>query len=172
MPLTACLPLRNVIRTTAIPRSKAFSSWPLKVLAYYEKWVSLEQMRVDCGVGRDGSKAKNLLRAARSYGLTVNTYRMSPVALREKAAYPCIIHWNMNHFAVLNGFRGNYAHINDPARGMTKVPQKEFNSAFTGVVLLLHPSENFIPGGKRGSTVAFAKKRLVGTGAANPRSPS
>lgn len=142
------------------------------MLAYYEKWVSLEQMRADCGVGRDGSKAKNLLRAARSYGLTVNTYRMSPVALREKAAYPCIIHWNMNHFAVLNGFRGNYAHINDPARGMTKVPQKEFNSAFTGVVLLLHPSENFIPGGKRGSTVAFAKKRLVGTGAANPRSPS
>ena len=61
------------------------------MLAYYEKWVSLEQMRVDCGVGRDGSKAKNLLRAARSDGLTVNTYRMSPVALREKAAYPCII---------------------------------------------------------------------------------
>ena len=63
----------------------------------------------------------------------------------------------MNHFAVLNGFRGNYAHISDPARGMTKVPQKEFNSAFTGVVLLLHPSENLIPGGKRGSTVAFGK---------------
>ena len=136
------------------------------VLAYYKKWVPLEQMRVDCGVSRDGSNAKNIVRAARNYGLAVNAYRMSPEALREQADYPCIIHWNMNHFVVLNGFRGNYAYINDPAQGVTKVPQKEFNSAFTGVVLQLQPGESFTPGGKRESTVAFAKKRLVGTGAA------
>ncbi len=136
------------------------------VLAYYKKWIPLEQVRVDCGVSRDGSKAKNLVRAARNYGLTVNAYRMSPEALREQADYPCIIHWNMNHFVVLNGFRGSYAYINDPAQGVRKVPQKEFDSAFTGVVLLLHPGEGFTPGGTRESTVAFAKKRLVGTGAA------
>ena len=51
------------------------------VLAYYNKWVPLEQVRVDCGVSRDGSKAKNLVRAARSYGLAVSAYRMSPEAL-------------------------------------------------------------------------------------------
>ena len=85
------------------------------VLAYYDKWIPLERVRVDCGVSRDGSKAKNIVRAAKGYGLTVNAYRMSPEALREKAACPCILHWNMNHFVVLNGFRGRYAYINDPA---------------------------------------------------------
>ena len=135
------------------------------VLAYYEKWVPLEQVRVDCGVGRDGSKAKNILRSARAYGLTVSAYRMSPEALREKAEYPCIIHWNMNHFVVLNGFRGKYAYLNDPARGVLKVRLEEFNASFSGVVLLMKPGDHFSPGGKRESTVAFAKKRLVGTGA-------
>ena len=97
------------------------------VLAYYGKWIPLEQVRVDCGVSRDGSKAKNILRAARGCGLTVNAYRMSPEALREKAAYPCIIHWNMNHFVVLNGFRGRHAYINDPARGVTKITLEELD---------------------------------------------
>ncbi|MBR4700690.1 MAG: NHLP family bacteriocin export ABC transporter peptidase/permease/ATPase subunit [Oscillospiraceae bacterium] len=136
------------------------------ILAYYDKWVPLEQMRIDCGVSRDGSKAKNILRAARSYGLTANAYRMSPQALRTRGAFPCILHWNMNHFVVLTGFRGRYAYINDPACGATKVPREEFESSFTGVVLVLEPGEGFIPGGKRESTVAFAKKRLAGTGAA------
>ncbi len=136
------------------------------VLAYYHKWVPLEQVRVDCGVSRDGSNARNLVRAARSYGLTVRAYRMSPDALRQHGDYPCIIHWNMNHFVVLNGFRGRYAYLNDPARGVTKVPKEEFDSSFTGVVLLFAPGEDFTPGGKRESTVAFAKKRLAGTGAA------
>lgn len=136
------------------------------VLAYYNKWVPLEQVRVDCGVSRDGSKAKNLVRAARSYGLAVSAYRMSPEALREQADYPCIIHWNMNHFVVLNGFRGSFAYINDPARGVIRLPQKDFDNAFTGVVLVFHPDENFTPGGKRESTLSFARKRLVGSGAA------
>ena len=45
------------------------------VMAYYQKWVPLEQARVDCGVSRDGSKAKNILLAARSYGFVADGYR-------------------------------------------------------------------------------------------------
>ena len=72
----------------------------------------------------------------------------------------------MNHFVVLNGFRGKYAYINDPARGTVKVPWEEFDNSFTGVVLIPVPSEEFKPGGKRRSTIDFARNRLVGTGAA------
>ena len=136
------------------------------VMAYYGKWVPLEQARIDCGVSRDGSKAKNIYLAAQHYGFDVKAYSMSPESIREKGKYPCIIHWNMNHFVVLNGFRGKNVYINDPARGTVKVTWDEFDKSFTGVVLIPTPSDKFEPGGKRRSTLDFARKRLVGTGAA------
>ena len=136
------------------------------VMAYYGKWVPLEQVRVDCGVSRDGSKAKNIYLAAQHYGFDMKAYSMGPEKLREIGQFPCIIHWNMNHFVVLNGFKGKNVYINDPARGTVKVTWEEFDKSFTGVVLIPTPSESFEPGGKRRSTVDFAKKRLIGTGAA------
>ena len=68
------------------------------VAAYYGKWLPPEKARVDCGVSRDGSNAKNVLRAARSYGLTAKGYRFEPETLKENGTFPCIIHWNFSHF--------------------------------------------------------------------------
>ena len=136
------------------------------VMAYYGKWVPLEQVRLDCGVSRDGSKAKNIYLAAEHYGFSVNAFRMSPEYIKENGRFPCIIHWNMNHFVVLNGFKGKYVYINDPARGEIKVTWDEFDLAFTGVVIIPVPGENFEPGGKRRSTLEFARRRLIGAGAA------
>ena len=136
------------------------------IMAYYGKWVPLEQVRLDCGVSRDGSKAKNIYLAAEHYGFSVKAFRVSPETLKEKGTFPCIIHWNMNHFVVLNGFRGKHVYINDPARGTVKITWDEFDRSFTGVVLTPVPSEDFKPSGKRKSTVSFAAKRLTGAGAA------
>ena len=136
------------------------------VMAYYGKWVPLEQVRLDCGVSRDGSRAKNILVAARSYGFIAKPFSMDVESLRTKCTYPCIIHWNFNHFVVLNGFSGKYAWINDPARGEVKVPLEEFDQSFTGICLKITPGENFQPDGKRKSTLAFARKRLAGAGPA------
>ena len=86
------------------------------VMAYYDKWVPLEICRADCGVSRDGSNAANIAKAAQRYGLDVKAYRMSPETLKENGQFPCIIHWNFNHFVVLNGFRGNKVYINDPPK--------------------------------------------------------
>ena len=136
------------------------------VMAYYGKWVPLEQVRIDCGVSRDGSKAKNMVLAAKHYGFEVKAFRYSVEAIRQEAKFPCIIHWNMNHFVVLNGFKGNHAYLNDPARGTVKVTMDEFDAAFTGVTIIPTPSENYEPSGKPKSTITFAKKRLIGAGAA------
>ena len=136
------------------------------IMAYYGKWVPLEQVRLDCGVSRDGSTAKNIYIAAEHYGFKVKAFKMDPDTLKSKGQFPCIIHWNMNHFVVLNGFRGKYVYINDPARGSVKVTWEEFDSSFTGVTLIPVPSDTFEPGGKRTGTLSFAKKRLVGAGAA------
>ena len=136
------------------------------VIAYYGKWVPLEQVRLDCGVSRDGSNAKNVLIAARSYGFKAQGFRCELGAIKTKVTYPCIIHWNFNHFVVLCGFRGSYAYINDPARGEVRVPMEEFDSAFTGICLQIAPDAHFEPGGKRKSTLEFARKRLTGAGVA------
>ena len=136
------------------------------VLAYYGRWVPLEQVRVDCGVSRDGSKAKNVLNAAKSYGLDARGFRAGLDALRENVAFPCIVHWNYSHFVVLCGFHGKHAYINDPARGSVRVTLEEFEQSYTGIVLTFAPGERFAPGGKRASMLAFAKKRLTGAGGA------
>ena len=136
------------------------------ILAYYGKWVPLEQVRADCGVSRDGSNAKNVLKAARSYGLTAKGYRYEPEDLKKNGKFPCIVHWNFNHFLVLNGFKGNKAYLNDPAKGNYSVSMETFDKSFTGICLMFEPGEDFQPGGKPKSMLAFAKKRLVGAGAA------
>lgn len=136
------------------------------ILAYYGKWIPLEQVRSDCGVSRDGSNAKNILKAARSYGLTAKGYRYEPEDLKKNGTFPCIIHWNFNHFLVLDGFKGNKAYLNDPAKGSYSVPMETFDKSFTGICLMFKPSESFEPGGKPKSVVSFAKKRLKGAGAA------
>ena len=136
------------------------------IMAYYEKWIPLEQVRADCGVSRDGSNAKNIALAAQRYGFKVEGYRRAPETIREKGVFPCIIHWNFNHFVVLNGFKGKYAYINDPAKGFVKVPLEDFDKAFTGVTINIVPGENFKPSGRRKSTLEFARKRLTGAKAA------
>ncbi|MCL1808111.1 MAG: NHLP family bacteriocin export ABC transporter peptidase/permease/ATPase subunit [Oscillospiraceae bacterium] len=131
------------------------------VLAYYKKWIPLEQVRSDCGVSRDGCNARNIYRAAVSYGLKPTAYRMEPAELRS-IKLPAIIHWNFNHFVVLNGFKKNRAVINDPGRGTTDVSLEEFDKAFTGIVMTFEPTPEFVPEGKPRSVLNFALSRLKG----------
>ncbi len=136
------------------------------IMAYYNKWVPLEQVRKDCGVSRDGSKASNILKAARNYGLKAKGYRFEPETLREKGTFPCIIHWEFNHFVVCDGFKGNKVYLNDPAKGDYAVSAETFDEGFTGVCMMFEPDENFVPGGKPKKVTDFARKRLKGAGGA------
>ena len=132
------------------------------VMAYYGKWVALEQLRVDCGVSRNGSNAKNICRAAEKYGFKTKGYAYNIQKLKERGKFPAIIHWGGGHFVVLDGIRGNKAIINDPAKGLVKVDLKIFDQMFTGIYIEILPDETFQPGGKKKSIFAFAKKRLKG----------
>ena len=136
------------------------------ILAYYDKWIPLEQVREDCGVSRDGSNARNILRAARSYGLNAKAYRYSPERLKEVGKFPMIVHWEFNHFIVLDGFKGNKVYINDPARGNIVMTFEQFDEGYTGVCLMFDPSEDFQPSGKPKSVFKFAKGRLKGASVA------
>jgi len=132
------------------------------VMAYYKKWVTLEKMRSDCNVSRDGSNAGHLVKTARNYGFKSAGYRCGIKSIKEMNL-PAIIHWGFNHFVVLCGFRNDYAVINDPACGRIKVSLKEFDEYFTGIVLTFEPTEALILDGCKRSILDFAKKRLHGT---------
>ena len=136
------------------------------IMHYYRKFIPLEQARSDCGVSMDGASAKNILVAARSYGMKANAWRVEPEDLLEEGPFPCIIHWGFNHFVVLCGFKGKKAVLNDPARGNVTVEWEEFDREFTGVCLTFEPAEDFEPSGKPKSIFSYARERLKGTGAA------
>ena len=131
------------------------------ILAYHGKYVPLEQVRRDCGVSRDGSKASNLMTAAENYGLVAEGYRWSVESVMTKAHIPCIIHWNMAHFVVLRGFGKNKAYLNDPGLGEITVSMEEFNRSFTGIVLEFRPGENFVRDGKMPTVGGYLRSKAA-----------
>ena len=129
------------------------------ILAHYGRWVPLETLRQDCGVSRDGSKASNVLKAARRYGLAAKGFRKEPSTLNE-LPLPAIIHWNFNHFLVLERIEKDRAWINDPASGRRKVDRDELETSFTGVVLAMEPTAEFAPGGRKPQFLPLMLRRL------------
>ncbi|NDJ53222.1 MAG: NHLP family bacteriocin export ABC transporter peptidase/permease/ATPase subunit [Chloroflexi bacterium] len=132
------------------------------VLGYYGRIVSLEQLRVECGVSRDGSKASNINKAARRYGLSAKGYRKKTADL-FKMTLPMILFWNFNHFVVLEGFSQKWVYINDPAQGRLKITYDEFDLSFTGIVLEFNKTDDFEKGGKKDSLAQMLIPRLRGS---------
>lgn len=128
------------------------------VLSYHRKFVSLEQMRIDCAISKNGSTAKNIIIAAQKHGLHAQGLKIEPWALRSNVNLPCILHWNFNHFVVLTGFKKNSAIIIDPANGPCVISKKKFSECFTGICIDIKPGKNFKPTGKPKSTTKFIKK--------------
>lgn len=130
------------------------------IFAYWGRHISLEQMRIETGVSRDGCNAGNIMRAAKRLGMECHGYRKEPKALR-KLNYPCMIHWNFNHFVVLEGFRGKYAFINDPAVGRRRLTAEELDECFTGVVLTFRPTADFKKEKKKSTLIPPIMERLT-----------
>ncbi len=129
------------------------------ILAHHGRWVPLEELRVRCGISRDGSKAVSMLRAAREYGLLASGYRRDPNRMFD-LRFPIIVFWRFNHFIVVEGVRGKKVYVNDPAHGPQTISWQEFDAGFTGVCLAFAPGPAFTPGGSRPSVARSLLDRL------------
>ncbi|MFI6346106.1 NHLP family bacteriocin export ABC transporter peptidase/permease/ATPase subunit [Streptomyces sp. NPDC050560] len=136
------------------------------VLAHHGRHVPLEELRIACGVSRDGSRASNLLKAARSYGLDARGMQMDTAALATVRA-PAVLFWEFNHYVVYEGTRRGPrrpgVRVNDPATGRRFVPAEDFDTAFTGVALVFEPTDAFTRGGQRPGLLRMLPARLRGT---------
>lgn len=159
---------QNRVRTPTILQMEVTECGPAAlaiILCHFARRVPLEELRVACGVSRDGSKASSIVRAARRYGLDAKGYRLE---LDEVLAgpFPVIVHWGFNHFLVLEGVSDTRVYLNDPASGPRTVNRKEFSESFTGVVLRFAPGPGFTPGGTAAGLLTRLGQRLSGCGMA------
>ena len=132
------------------------------ILGFYGCHVPLAELREVCGVSRDGSNAKRLLQAARSYGLEAQAFRSSPEELRQRGELPCMLFWGFNHYVVLEGFDSTYAYLSDPALGRRRLSFEEFVEQFTGVLLRCTPGSGFRRRGGGLGAVAATLLPLLG----------
>lgn len=129
------------------------------ILAYYGLWLPLEKLRQDCGVNRDGVSAANIVKAARLRGCDAVGYRW-PVAKLLSADFPLLIHWEFNHFVVLEGVDDKNAYLNDPAVGHRVVPMEDFITSYTGIALNIRPGDKFKTAGAKYNVVKVIANKL------------
>ena len=122
----------------------------------------LKSLREACGTSRDGNSAGDLLRGARRHGLTARGLRLEPQALSQ-LRLPAVLHWELNHFVVLERVRRGGATIVDPANGRRKIDDEVLDRGFSGVALELAPTPALerIPHRYPGVRRYFAELRLV-----------
>lgn len=129
------------------------------ILQYYGKYVPLTQLRIACGVSRDGSDAAGVIRAAKANGMEAKGFTRGLEKLKT-SQFPLIIFWEFNHFLVLEGFSKTRAYLNDPALGPRSVSLEEFDVSYTGIVLDVKPGPNFVKSGQAPSVWPLVFKRM------------
>ncbi|NES20813.1 MAG: NHLP family bacteriocin export ABC transporter peptidase/permease/ATPase subunit [Symploca sp. SIO3E6] len=133
------------------------------ILGYYDRIVPLAELRIACGVSRDGSKASHLILAARRYGMQADGFKVEDLEPLKELLPPYIVFWEFNHFLVVEGLSKHWVFLNDPATGPRKVSWEEFDQGFTGVVLLMEPGPEFEEGGRKPNVILALIDRLRGS---------
>ena len=121
----------------------------------YGKSYPLQYLRGNSFLTKEGVSIAGIKEAAKKIGFDSFTYQLGIDELRQQDdEFPCILHWNQNHFVVLDRintgiFSGKTQyHLADPSYGLLKVPEERFRQSWCskgseGIALFLKPTEKF-----------------------------
>ena len=125
----------------------------LKMVAeHYGRYYSLDTLREEAFIGREGVSLLGISRAAEKIGLRTVGGRLTYEDLKNKAPLPCIVHWNQNHFIVVHDIKGKKVFVADPGKGLITYSREEFCNHWLstntkgedkGIVLLMEPTNLF-----------------------------
>ena len=134
--------LRHVQQTAATDCGAACLTM---VLDYHGKSLRLDDVREVVGTGRAGADAMALLRGGRWFGLRGRGVKIDDIDSFQFLEPGTVLHWQFNHYVVLEHWGPKGASIVDPASGRRQVSREQLRRAFTGVALLFEPAEDFEP---------------------------
>jgi ATP-binding cassette subfamily B protein len=112
------------------------------LLCYFGRWTTISEVRETCGIGRDGLSALGLVKAARKYGMRVRAVTIEENDFRF-VTLPAIVHWEFNHFIIVERWSPKYVEVVDPAVGRRRMTAKEFDEGLTGVVIMMERGAQF-----------------------------
>jgi ATP-binding cassette subfamily B protein RaxB len=113
------------------------AAWGLK--------ADLAAFRERVAVTPRGVNLRTLMNLAASIGLAPRPVRIGLQRIGD-LKFPAILHWNMDHFVVLEKVKGDTATIVDPSRGRTSMTIDSMSPHFTGIAIEFTPTDTFQPG--------------------------
>jgi len=119
------------------------------IAKHYGKKYTLEYLRQQCFLTREGVSLLGISEAAETIGLRTMAVKVPLQKLVKQAPLPTILHWNQQHFVVLYQIKKDIFYIADPAHGLIKLTQSDFLKSWStdgqnGIALLVEPTESFL----------------------------
>jgi ATP-binding cassette, subfamily B, bacterial len=130
------------------------------ILSYHGRETRISECRDELGIGRNGVTGLTIAKAARAHGLRVKAYSIGPQDFKF-VTLPAAIHWEFNHFIVVEHWSPDSVDVIDPAIGRRHLTAEEFDAGFTGVVLMFEPGVNFEPTGTSNTARPLWRRYLV-----------
>ncbi|UPG85444.1 peptidase domain-containing ABC transporter [Luteibacter aegosomatis] len=112
------------------------------ILGWHGHHVSLAELRRRFPTSAKGSTLEDVIRWSDEAGFLTRPVRLDIDELPDLRC-PCILHWDMDHFVVLQAVDGDRVVIHDPASGRRKLAKGEVSRHFTGVALELTKGPDF-----------------------------
>lgn len=129
------------------------------MLACYQKYVPLQEMREKCVVSRNGSSPEQVLRAAEAYGLEGEILHIDLSELKQQKL-PIVIQWKKKYYAIVIAIHGDMVTVIDPAKGEYKLTMEKLGEIYKGTAIRFGKGEGFVPGGQRESLYSLLKERI------------